>query len=66
MDKFKDINDGFGEPVGNIVIRAFADRLRGAFSDLGLVMRTGGEEFSAFLVSDDPRCSLSGPKISGR
>lgn len=54
MDKFKAINDEFGESAGNLVIRAFADRLRDAFADLGVVVRTGGEEFSAFLVSDDP------------
>ncbi|WP_195838197.1 GGDEF domain-containing protein [Methylocystis rosea] len=54
LDKFKDINDSVGEAKGNVVIRAFADRLRNAFSDLGLVVRTGGEEFSAFLIGNDP------------
>lgn len=54
MDKFKAINDNFGETAGDVIIRAFADRLRESFADLGLVVRTGGEEFSAFLVSDDP------------
>jgi len=54
LDKFKLVNSEFGEPNGNIVIRAFSDRLRDAFADLGLVVRTGGEEFSAFLVDDDP------------
>lgn len=54
LDKFKRVNDQFGEAVGNIVIREFADRLRHSFADLGVVVRTGGEEFSAFLVANDP------------
>ncbi|WP_330084351.1 GGDEF domain-containing protein [Methylocystis iwaonis] len=54
LDKFKTVNDSVGEEAGDAVIRAFADRLRNAFSDLGLVVRKGGEEFSAFLIGDDP------------
>ncbi len=54
LDKFKLVNTEFGETAGNKVIRAFANRMREELSDFGLVVRTGGEEFSAFLVSDDP------------
>ena len=59
LDKFKTINTDHGEVVGDRVIRTFSDRLREAFSDQGLIVRKGGEEFSAFLVAADPVVFLS-------
>ena len=49
LDRFKKINDDHGEPVGNTVLREFSDRFRAAFSEFGVPVRTGGEEFSAIL-----------------
>lgn len=49
LDHFKKVNDSVGEPGGNAVLRQFADRLREDFGQLGVVIRTGGEEFSALL-----------------
>lgn len=49
LDHFKKVNDAAGETGGNAVLRQFADRLREDFGELGIVVRTGGAEFSALL-----------------
>ena len=52
LDKFKAVNDQLGEKGGDTVLTVFAQRFRDHFSDFGIVVRTGGEEFSAILRSD--------------
>lgn len=52
LDHFKKVNDALGEPGGDRVLREFSDRFRKAFSQMGVVVRTGGEEFSAILQAD--------------
>jgi GGDEF domain-containing protein len=54
LDNFKQINHEFTEPHGNKVLAEFADRFRSHFADIGIVTRTGGEEFSAVIVHNDP------------
>jgi diguanylate cyclase (GGDEF)-like protein len=45
LDRFKDINDTFGHPAGDAVLRAVARAMRGAVRCEDLLGRYGGEEF---------------------
>ncbi|WP_292896018.1 PleD family two-component system response regulator [Nitratireductor sp.] len=45
IDRFKAINDRWGHPSGDDVLREFADRLRQNIRGIDLICRFGGEEF---------------------
>jgi diguanylate cyclase (GGDEF)-like protein/PAS domain S-box-containing protein len=50
LDDFKDINDTFGHPVGDTIIRQAADRIRSTVRESDIVARLGGDEFAVVLV----------------
>lgn len=45
VDKFKEINDQYGHPVGDEVLKATAQRIKQSLRDVDTVCRWGGEEF---------------------
>jgi diguanylate cyclase (GGDEF)-like protein len=45
IDHFKEINDAFGHPTGDQVLRLFATLAAGRIRGIDLLARTGGEEF---------------------
>lgn len=49
IDHFKKVNDTHGHPVGDVVIKAVADRLRSELRDQDTAARYGGEEFALLL-----------------
>ena len=53
IDNFKAINDTFGHPVGDVVIKAVADSLQSALRDSDHVARYGGEEFAIILTETE-------------
>ncbi|HEY4073190.1 MAG TPA: GGDEF domain-containing protein [Herbaspirillum sp.] len=56
IDFFKRINDAFGHPAGDGVIRELVARLNTTLNSIGEVGRVGGEEFTVLL----PRIDLLG------
>ncbi|MEG1468634.1 MAG: GGDEF domain-containing protein [Hafnia sp.] len=49
IDHFKSINDGYGHPVGDKVIRRVADTMVASVRKTDVVARYGGEEFAIIL-----------------
>ena len=50
IDHFKLINDRFGHPVGDEVLRQMAGRIRSGLRKSDLAFRIGGEEFAILLT----------------
>lgn len=53
LDHFKRVNDTWGHPQGDEVLRAFAQLLHDTSRRVDRVARLGGEEFAALLPSTD-------------
>jgi diguanylate cyclase (GGDEF)-like protein len=51
LDRFKVINDGFGQRAGDLALIAVADRLREAVRDEDMAARLSGDEFAVILES---------------
>lgn len=54
IDHFKSVNDTFGHPVGDQVIRSLAWLLKGRLRGTDLIGRYGGEEFIVALADVGP------------
>ncbi|WP_052087938.1 diguanylate cyclase [Paenibacillus wynnii] len=61
IDHFKIINDTYGHPAGDEVLKQLARRLQNHSHSHDIVSRNGGEEFTVLL----PHCPLSQAEQSG-
>ncbi|KJC62297.1 diguanylate cyclase [Bradyrhizobium sp. LTSPM299] len=52
LDLFKNVNDSFGHPMGDRLLKLVAERLRAAVSGDNLAARLGGDEFAIVLAAD--------------
>ena len=50
IDHFKSVNDTFGHPAGDKVIKTIADRLKQGLRESDHIARYGGEEFAIILT----------------
>ncbi|XDF37828.1 GGDEF domain-containing protein [Paracidovorax avenae] len=53
IDHFKKVNDSFGHPVGDRVIRGVVDCLKSVVPGSAQIGRVGGEEFTVLLPGED-------------
>jgi diguanylate cyclase (GGDEF)-like protein len=51
IDYFKRVNDTYGHPVGDRVLKEFAERMKETFRPYDLISRYGGEEFVVCCTS---------------
>lgn len=54
LDRFKDVNDSFGHPMGNALLKEVTARLTQHMQDHDQVCRIGGDEFTIVLGNAPP------------
>ncbi|MGC9960437.1 MAG: bifunctional diguanylate cyclase/phosphodiesterase [Acidimicrobiales bacterium] len=63
LDHFKEINDSFGHPAGDALLRQLGPRLRSCLRSSDVLVRLGGDEFAVVLVDADSEYAID---VAGR
>ena len=50
LDRFKNVNDSFGHPAGDILLKETARRLQEMLAETDTLARFGGDEFAVILT----------------
>ncbi len=58
LDRFKQLNDTYGHPTGDIVLKETARILREGAREIDMIGRYGGEEFIAILPDADEEAAM--------
>ncbi|MFZ1062729.1 MAG: EAL domain-containing protein [Acidimicrobiales bacterium] len=53
LNDFKEVNDSFGHPAGDELLRQLGPRLAETVEGAGIAVRTGGDEFAVVLMDAD-------------
>ena len=59
LDHFKEINDSFGHPTGDGLLRLIGPRLQSVTRSSDVVVRLGGDEFAVLLSGADVEFAMS-------
>ncbi len=55
LNRFKEVNDTLGHPVGDRLLQILADRLTKALPDADVIARLGGDEFAVLMTKNVTR-----------
>lgn len=59
IDRFKSINDSFGHPAGDEVLRQIAETTSAYLREGDMIARIGGEEFAILIEDNDPAAAIA-------
>jgi len=59
IDYFKKVNDTYGHPVGDAVLKGVAEKIRKTVRTIDIPARYGGEEFAVILLNTDAKGAMN-------
>jgi diguanylate cyclase (GGDEF)-like protein len=54
LDRFKEVNDSLGHPIGDALLKTVTQRLSGCVREMDTIARLGGDEFAIVVRTSEP------------